>query len=698
MPRSEKSYGKYKADQAKISRERSAEGRDIGDVPKVANVRRKKKCSLSFRHFCDTYLPERFPLSWSGDHLKAIAKLQTAVLEGGRFAFAMPRGSGKTTLSESAALWAILYGHRSFVVLIGSTEAAAEEMLESIKIELETNDELFADFPEVCFPIRALDGISNRCKGQTIHGERTRIEWTQKDIVLPTVQKSKASGAVLRVAGITGRIRGMKASKSDGRIIRPDFVIPDDPQTDDSAVSVTQNDYREKVLAGAVLGLAGPKKKISAVMPCTVIAPNDMADRILNRDIHPEWNGERFKMVYAFPTDTEKWERYAELRKDGMRAGDAGKAATEFYAENREAMDAGSEVAWPDRFNADELSAIQNAMNMQIDNPRAFAAEAQNEPLPIDSGPSTELTSIQILAKLNNMPRGTIPRECTRLTAFIDVGQQVLIYGVAAFDERFGGAAVDYGCFPVQNRDYFDTSDPRPSLSDTFPGCSSTALVYQGLAHLVPWLLSREWKQDQTGQPLKINRLLVDTGWQAETVFKYVRESGLQTLVNGSKGHAIKARHKPMHEWPVKEGTRPIFHGRVYPPERGKGRWVLFDANGWKSFFADRLRVPKGTHGGFNLFGSEAETKSGLHRALIEHLTSEREHTVKDETTGRTKTEWQQIPHRPNHLWDCFVGCCVAAAVDGLQWSPDATPTVKRVRPKIDFEAAAKRAAEQPIL
>jgi hypothetical protein len=28
-------------------------------------------------------------------------------------------------------------------------------------------------------------------------------------------------------------------------------------------------------------------------MPCTVIRPGDMADNILNRDRHPEWNGER---------------------------------------------------------------------------------------------------------------------------------------------------------------------------------------------------------------------------------------------------------------------------------------------------------------------------------------------------------------------------------------------------------------------
>ena len=54
---------------------------------------------------------------------------------------------------------------------------------------------------------------------------------------------------------------------------------------------------RERIIAGAVLGLAGPGKKIAGIMPCTVIHPGDLADRILDREKHPEWNGERTKLV-----------------------------------------------------------------------------------------------------------------------------------------------------------------------------------------------------------------------------------------------------------------------------------------------------------------------------------------------------------------------------------------------------------------
>jgi hypothetical protein len=142
--------------------------------------------------------------------------------------------------------------HRRVVVLIGADEAHAIGILESVKLELETNDLLLADFPAVCAPIRALDGIANRCKGQLYQGQRTHIGWNDKEIVLPTIPGAASSG--VRVRGITGRIRGMKRKDR-----RPDLVVIDDPQTDESAASPEQSCKRLRVLMGAILGLAGPQ-------------------------------------------------------------------------------------------------------------------------------------------------------------------------------------------------------------------------------------------------------------------------------------------------------------------------------------------------------------------------------------------------------------------------------------------------------
>ena len=110
----------------------SLSGRDIGELPAVEDSERKARAERDFRFFCEQYVPQTFHLPWSDDHLKVIAKIEQAVLEGGLFAMAMPRGSGKTSLCEIACLWALVYGHREFVALIGADEEHAANMLDSI--------------------------------------------------------------------------------------------------------------------------------------------------------------------------------------------------------------------------------------------------------------------------------------------------------------------------------------------------------------------------------------------------------------------------------------------------------------------------------------------------------------------------------------------------------------------------------------
>ncbi len=363
-------YDAHRERAAARNRRMSESGRNIGDLPPVADAGRRERASRDLRFFCETYFSKTFHLAWSDDHLRVIHRIEQAVLHGGLFAFAMSRGSGKSSLCEVGTLWAELNGHRLFVVPIGASEAHAIETLDSIKLELETNDLLYDDYPEICFPIRSLEGIANRCAGQLYRGEQTRITWTEREVVLPTVKLpeteewarwarpdgySLSSGSIIRVAGITGRIRGMKAKISTGATIRPDLVLIDDPQTDESARSLSQCATRERILAGAILGLAGPGKKIAGLMPCTVIRQGDVADNILDRDKHPEWSGERTKMLYAFPTNEKLWARYAEMRAESIRIHSDIREATAYYEANRALMDEGAVVSWPERYNHDEI-------------------------------------------------------------------------------------------------------------------------------------------------------------------------------------------------------------------------------------------------------------------------------------------------------------------------------------------------------
>jgi len=642
--------------------ELSASGRDIGAIPEVVDPQRKTRAATDFRFFCETYFPATFSLPWSDDHLKVIAKIEQAVLRGGLFAMAMPRGSGKTTLAETACIWAMLTGARQFVCLIGSDAGHARSMLESIKVEFETNEQLLEDYPEAVFPIHALERIHNRAKGQLCQGKHTRIVWTADEIVLPTIPESQASGAIIRVAGIESRIRGMKYKRADGRALRPSLVVLDDPQTDESARSKPQTRTRMDTLNGAILNLAGPGQKISGIMPCTVIRPGDMADEILDRDKHPAWQGERTKLVYAFPDNEKLWDRYAEIRADSFRNDGDGHEATEFYREHRAKMDAGAVIAWAQRHNEDELSALQHAMNLRLQDERAFWAEYQNEPLPENDDNGDQLTADAIAAKTNGYPRSSVPVGASHLSMFIDVQGKLLFYAVVAWEEDFTGYVVDYGAYPDQQRRYFTLRDAQKTLGRDAPGAGLEGSIYAGLERLTDDYLSRSWQRDD-GADLRIERCLIDANWGQSTdvVYQFCRQSAHAALVMPSHGRYVGASSVPFSEYKRKRGERVGHHWRI-PNVQGRRqvRHVLIDTNYWKSFIHARLAVAMGDPGCLSLFGRQGSE----HQLLAEHLTAE--YRVRTEARGRIVDEWKLRPDgRDNHWFDCLVGCAVAASIQG---------------------------------
>lgn len=660
-------YEAYAQKQADISRRRSASGRHIGDIPPAADPERRAGCERDLRRFCEVYFAGRFPLAWGLDHLDLIADLQRVILDGGQVAEAHPRGSGKTTLCEVAALWAVCFGHRGYVMVIGATETAAELILDNIKAEVEGNDELAADFPEVAYPVRCLEGIVNRAAGQTYgpHQGRTQIEWTARAIKLPSVKGAASSGAVIQVAGITGNIRGA-ARVVNGRKVRPSLCLIDDPQSDESARSPVQNLVRETILSGAVLGLAGPGQKIAAIMPCTVIRPGDMADKILDRSRHPEWAGRRCKLLRSMPDDLQLWEQYGERLRAGLRQDPPSRAeANAFYAANRRAMDAGCVPSWPARFNPDQLSAVQFGMDLWLLNPHAFAAEYQNEPVADTGGnPAEPLDGLAAVEKVNRVPRGTVPAECVRLVAGIDVQQEILFWVVVGLDQRFGGHVVSYGTFPEQPVSRFVAADPNPSLSLLYPKQPIEARLYAGLEAVAKGVLLREWPRADGNGTMRVERALADAGWGPYTdiVHQWCRQSAANAVVRPSKGQFIGAAKTAFSEW--KHGAGDLVgHGWRMKAAGGKyGRFVSIDVNLWKSFVAERFRSPPGAPGCWHVYGSSPSA----HTLFADHLMAEFPVRVRADG-GRTVDEWQLKPGAPdNHWWDCSILAAVAGSMTGL--------------------------------
>lgn len=660
-PEDADAYSRHKARARDRNAALSRSGRDIGPIPAVADPARRGSCERNFSLFCKTYLPGTFALPWSKNHKKCIAKIERSTLEGGLFAFAMPRRRGKTSLCEAAALWALVYGHRKFCVLIGAASKMALDSLDSIKAELETNETLAADFPEVCLPIMALEGRANKCSGQHTQGKRTHIVWGKRMLVLPTVEGSAASGGILRVEGIDGAIRGMKV-KTSGQPRRPDFVLLDDPQTDKSARSLSQVNERLKTIFGTILYLSGPGVSISGFMPCTVIRQDDVADQVLDRDKHPEFQGERFQMLEAFPERMDLWDQYHELlRQSYLNDGD-GSEATTFYSDNRAVMDGGAVVDWEQFFEKKEISALQNAMNLYYRDRASFMAECQQQPIS-DLPTGTHLLSIdQICAKVGGLPRGQVPDDASHITAFIDVQGSLLYFLVAAWRSDFTGHVLDYGAWPDQHLSYFTLSNAKNTLGA--PGQGLEAAIYAGLESLVNRLASHEWTRPGGGID-KISRLLIDANWGESTdvVYQFCRQSPHAAVLMPSHGQFVGASSLPFDKKKKQKGD---IYGRHWyiPSNRGRRalRHVMIDTNYWKSFVHARLATSMGDPGCLSLFGQAGHVD---HRMIAEHWRAE--YPIRVAGRGRELDEWKQMPTKPdNHLLDGIVGAAVAASMQGV--------------------------------
>lgn len=648
------------------------EAQDIGEIPAVENPQRRQRACRDFRFFCETYFADVFYLPWSDDHLKVIARIEQSVLHGGLFAFAMPRGSGKSALTRSAAVWAILIGARRYVCLIGSATRQSLNLFQSVQAAMLGNDLLLADFPEVIFPIQCLENSAHKQRGQRYRGQLTYPVWGTHKIVIPTIEGSIASGSVITVDSLDSNIRGQIHTTMDGRIIRPDLVLIDDPQTRESAKSVDQTNQRLSTLNGDVLGLAGPGKKISGLLTCTKIYCNDLADQLLDSERNPEWQGQCTKMVYAFPTDTKLWDQYEEIRAQSLRAGNGGKEATQFYIENRTAMDAGSKVAWPQRHNEDEISAIQHAMNLMIRDEAAFFAEYQNDPI-AEQTDEQILTPQQVIEKANGRKRGEVPLSCQYLTMFIDVHDKLLFYVVCAWAEDFTGYVIDYGTFPDQKRLSFTLRKAQITLQGMYPGMEKEGAIQAGLEHLCRDYLSRDWSRG-TGA-MKIDRCLIDGGYMPGIVENIRHKLG--GTIMASNGVGIRAASKPMSSYKRKPGERHGHHWYIPNISKtGEFQHVAIDTNYWKTFVHERFFVAAGDHGSMTIFG-----KGGHQHALFAEHIAGSETWVRTEGHGRVVYQWSpKVGGIDNHWLDCMVGCAVAASLCGCTMTGQSVARQKRER------------------
>jgi len=235
-----------------------------------------------------------------------------------------PRGIGKSTwLFLILPMWAAAFGHAKFIAAFADSGPQAEVHLTTFKHELDTNELLRHDFPTLCNPRKRLSGVNEADRHGLYIAE---------------------SGFAFAARGIDSSSLGLKIGD-----MRPDLLILDDIEPDESSYSAYQARKRKTTFLDAVLPL---NVHARVLVSGTVTMAGSIIHQAVRhfrgeRDQDNEWvSTERF-VVHHFPAILT--------------------------------LDDGTEVsAWPEKWSIDFLLSIRHT--------RGYLKNYANDPMGADGG------------------------------------------------------------------------------------------------------------------------------------------------------------------------------------------------------------------------------------------------------------------------------------------------------------------------
>ena len=313
------------------------------DSLSAISERRKKVLDpiLGYDFFVSNYFPHYVRSSsrsqlhnYLFEHLPQVLQQPSSV----HLAIAAPRGEAKSTLvSQLFTLYCLVAQKKRYALIVMDSIDQAYPMLEAIKVELEFNQRLRVDFPEIAGQGRV---------------------WQAATIVTKANQK-------VQVAGSGKKLRGLRHGA-----YRPDLVVLDDIENDEQVRSPEQRDKLHDWLKKTVLPLGAAGDKLDVVYIGTILH----YDSVLNRTLSSKaWKTAKFKALIRQPDDMSLWDKWEDLY---LNEGEA--VADAFYSQNKSAMDKGAVVSWAAR-------PILTLMKIRArDGHATFDSEYQNDPLSSD--------------------------------------------------------------------------------------------------------------------------------------------------------------------------------------------------------------------------------------------------------------------------------------------------------------------------
>ena len=628
-------------------------GRELGDIPRPRRRRVREKYRYDLLGFGLAYgtgeyegmkpLIKRPP---SEKMIRFILALQDKILHGGLKHVRWPRGKGKSTWVKVAVIWASLYGHIFFSVVVEKTKGMAQIVVEEIWKRIYLSPRISVDFPEFAVPMRDVELSPQRMRSQTYHGKPT---YMKQDIVkfcyykLPTLEGYPNTGAIIAFRGADQALRGINIESA-----RPQFFFIDDPQSDVDAKNPATCDKIEDNINGAVLGSGEINERISAVMASTAIEPNDVSERFADPTRHPEWQADTERLVTHFGP--------AELMSKYLKLADIDEAqAHEWYAANRAAIEDGVEMMDDGDFvEGVECSAYEHALYLlHTMKPTRFYSEYQMTPT--RSQGIYKISPKIVRERVNGHPLGEIPHECNQgVLAFVDVNETAgLRWEIGAFGKGRILATPAYGQYPAEGERLYPKGIPESAVP---------SYLAPAIREVASTIMGTELK-DELGNPVRVRAICFDGGWQTECVAATVASLSAEGIVcTWSKGYSSKEYSRYHHEQAASgkiEGVKAAENCHTWVTANGK--YFAFNSDYFKevsqtSFLAEPL-----TPGSSSFYGSDPL----VHYQFAQEVCNE-ELKAKDKSTKYGSVYlWHKEKSRPNHYGDTHAGLIAFGAIRG---------------------------------
>lgn len=592
---------KPKGNEAKTGAERVREFRARQDtIPRLPpeDAARRRRLEKAPEKWLRWYFPNVFTLPFSDGHREIIRAIVSNDAQGKDTVVAAPRGEGKTNIMRYMTIYLVVTKRAKFPAMGGWQSRSATEAFSTWVIAI-TSERLVADYPEYFAPF-AVSTHANRLP---------RLRWQGEDRPTGAAIKSKLMQIVfpdgrgaIAAGSLQGDVKGLNITTADGLSLRPDKLLLDDPQdvkraADPKFVADTleQIDTQWRCLAG-------PDKRISMMVACTIYAPDDVGESLGKRR---NTVFVRIPRVTSWPVGFEKaesltrqlWDRWFDLYDDEKTR----EMAFRFYRKNRAAMTNGFTVSWKYRYDKSkgDPDALFGAMVDYYTKGRdAFFSEYQNQPVAHEAK-YYELTPQCILRHQVDLHENEVPEDTVYAVLTTDINYSYgLAYEAAAFNREGRCHVFAEGVW---------CQEPLPISAKNTNQEYRQRLVKKALEIMAEWVDVQPWKLDDW---------YIDAGGeQFDTVTSFCRAA----KKNGKLGRAMIGRAGKTYDPSVKTCIGRV-RGRVYACfTRESGKWYCMDADYYKELGQTSWITPMGEPGSATIYrGSHRDYADQMCREVLE--------------------------------------------------------------------------------